>query len=433
DRSYDCNSTDASQTISCDGSAGAGEPIDIASGNVYYGVTDYKTAGSNPLVFARSYNSSWLNTYASALGPNWRSNFNRVLDIISASKVIAERADGRQITFTLNGSAWVTDTDVDMTLTKSGSTWTLTDANNTVESYTTTSGNLVLVDSITLRNGYTQTMTYNGSKQLTAVSDSYSRTLSFGYTSGKLTSLTTPESKVFTYQYKTNGLLEYVLSPAEPSTVYTYRYLYGDSSHTNALTAVYNRYGQAINEWSYDDYGRGLTSSQGGSSLNANLTTITYDDSNGNRIITNALGVADTYSFATSQGVRKITGVSRAPTATTPSMSRSFAYDSNGYMNSQTDWNGNSTTYVNNTKGNPTTINEAVGSSAARTTTIAYNTTWPELPDTITVPGLTTTFTYDSNGNMLTRTGTDTTTQTVPYSTNGQTRTWTYTYNSTGQ
>ena len=40
-------------------------------------------------------------------------------------------------------------------------------------------------------------------------------------------------------------------------------------------------------------------------------------------------------------------------------------------------------------------------------------------------PGLTTDYTYDTNGNPLTITGTDTTTTTVPYSTNGQTRTWT--------
>src|SRR5262249_36188526 len=44
----------------------------------------------------------------------------------------------------------------------------------------------------------------------------------------------------------------------------------------------------------------------------------------------------------------------------------------------------------------------------------------------------TTTFTYDANGRPLTATETDTRTQTVPYSTNGQTRTWTYTWDATG-
>ncbi len=430
-----CSECDPTQaTTDYTGGASAGEPIDLASGNMYFGVTDYKTAGAvNQLTFTRSYNSGWMNNYISMLGRKWSTNYDSFIEVISSTRVIAVRPGGQQIGFNYVGSAWVTDSDVDMTLTKSGSTWTLTDAVNTVETYTTTSGSFVLVDSITQRNGYAQTMTYNGSKQLTAVTDSYSRTLGFGYTSGRLTSLTTPESNVFTYTYNVNDMLEYVISPAEPPSVYTSRYLYTDPLNSYFMTAEYNRYGDAINEWTYDSYGRAITSSQGGSGLDANLTTVAYDDTNGERTVTNALGVADTFSFSTSQYVRKVSGISRAATATTPSMSRSFTYDNNGYMNSQTDWNGVSTTYVNNAKGNPTTINEAVGTGAARTTTIAYNSTWPELPDTITVPGLTTTFTYDGSGNMLTRTGTDTTTQTVPYSTNGQTRTWTYTYNGTGQ
>jgi RHS repeat-associated protein len=144
--------------------------------------------------------------------------------------------------------------------------------------------------------------------------------------------------------------------------------------------------------------------------------------------VTNSLGVTDTYTFSVLQNVPKVTGISRAATSTTAAATESFGYDSNGYRNSFTDWNGNQTTYVNNSHGLPTTIDEAVGSSVARTTTIAYDSTWVHLPDTVTTPGVTTAFVYDSNGNVHTKTYTDTTTQSVPYSTNGQTRTWTYGY-----
>jgi RHS repeat-associated protein len=99
-------------------------------------------------------------------------------------------------------------------------------------------------------------------------------------------------------------------------------------------------------------------------------------------------------------------------------------------MASKTDWNGNKTTYVNNVYGFPTTINEAVGTSVARTTTIMYDPTWVHLPKTITTTGVTQGFTYDGFGETLTSTLTDTTSQTVPYSTNGQTRTTTFTYNN---
>jgi uncharacterized protein RhaS with RHS repeats len=97
-------------------------------------------------------------------------------------------------------------------------------------------------------------------------------------------------------------------------------------------------------------------------------------------------------------------------------------------LSGQTDWDGNQTTYVNDGHGDPTAINEAAGSSVARTTSISYDPAFVHLPDTITTPGLTTSFTYDSSGDVLTRKLTDTTTQTVPYSTSGSTKTWTYTW-----
>ena len=158
------------------------------------------------------------------------------------------------------------------------------------------------------------------------------------------------------------------------------------------------------------------------------MTTVAYNDTTGSRTVTNSLGVADTYSFTTLQNAQKVTSISRAATSTTAAATESFGYDSNGYLNSVTDWNGNQTTYVNNGHGLPTTINEAVGSSVARTTTIAYDSTWVHLPDTVTTPGVTTTFSYDTSGNVHAKTYTDTTTQSIPYSTNGQTRTWTFGY-----
>ena len=74
--------------------------------------------------------------FATTLGTNWRSNYDRYLRIVSASSVIAERPDGQQVNFTLTSGAWTTDTDVDLKLTNSGTTWTLTDTHDTVETYT---------------------------------------------------------------------------------------------------------------------------------------------------------------------------------------------------------------------------------------------------------------------------------------------------------
>jgi hypothetical protein len=120
----------------------AGDPIDIASGNVYSQETDYATAGANKLSFARSYNSRAVApTFAVSLGSNWRTNYDRYLTIVSSTQIVAERDDGQQVTFNLSGGAWTPDTDVDLTLTQSGTTWTLVDHNDNVEAYTAVSSN----------------------------------------------------------------------------------------------------------------------------------------------------------------------------------------------------------------------------------------------------------------------------------------------------
>lgn len=410
-----------------------GDPIDPASGNVFEQSTDYETAGQNKLSFTRYYNSLGASstTLAVSLGPNWRSTYDRYIQIASSTQAIVERANGQQLLFTLSGTTWTPDTDVDAKLSHSGTTWTFTDHDDTVESYTTNgAGTAAILNSITLRNGYTQTLTYTGT-QLTKVTDSYSRTLTLTYSGTKLNTMLTPESNTFSYFFNSNGTLARMTSPLDAPGGITWSYAYGNTTFPYALTGVGDRYGNTVSSWNYDGFGRATQSFGGGTSTYANNTSVAYN-SNGTTTVTNAGGVADTYTYTILQNVPKVTGISRAATSTTPAMSRTLGYDSNGYLNSQTDWNGNSTTFVNDAHGDPTTINEAVGSSVARTTTITYDTTWVHLPDTIVTPGLTTGFTYSTSGNPLTRKFTDTSSQTVPYSTNGQTRTWTFTYDSTG-
>jgi RHS repeat-associated protein len=124
-----------------------------------------------------------------------------------------------------------------------------------------------------------------------------------------------------------------------------------------------------------------------------------------------------------------VTQMSRLATTTTAAATRTITYDANGYIASQTDWNGNLTTYINNTRGQPTSITEGSGTPQARTTTIAWDPVF-HLPTKIVEPGLTTDFVYDASGNPLTRTLTDSTTTTVPYATSGTKRVWTYTWSN---
>lgn len=416
------------------GGAGLGDPISIGTGNVFEKVVDYETAGQNKLSYVRYYNSIPVpETFASTLGLLWRSNYDRYLNFSSSGLIVAERPDGQLINFyNSGGNSWTSDSDADYTLTQSGSTWTLTDHDDTVETYmqVTTSGGLLqgLLDSITLRNGYTQTMTYNSGNQLTAVADSYNRQLALSYSNGVVNTVTTPDGLVLTYGYNSINSTDDQLASVSYSTspVTSQQYHYQDSNAPYALTSIQDEDGNTYQSWTYDSIQRGISNQVGGL---ANQITVSYNDPY-SRTVTNALGVTDTYTFALLQDTPKVTQISRAATNTTAAATEAFTYDSNGYSSSQTDWNGNQTTYVNNSHGDPTTINEAVGSPVARTTTIAYDPTWIHLPDTITTTGLTTTFTYDGSGDVLTKTLTDTTSQSVPYPTNGQTRVWKYTWNN---
>ncbi len=420
-----------------------GDPVNPATGNTFEASTDYTTAGPNVLAFRRYYNgmanqvyigppfSGYLVSLATELGSNWRSNYDGYLQI-GTSIVSAERPDGMVIPFRLNGSTWTAPAGVDATLTQAGSTWTLTLPNDSVETYSTATTAYGELTSIRLRNGYTMSMTYNSSNQLTTVTDSYSRQLTLSYSSGLLQSVTTPDSTTINYGYTavTGGnVLSSVSYPTTPATSLTYQYT--SPGQPFLLTGIQDAAGNQLATWTYDSQSRAISSKRGGS-LGADATTFTYN-SDGTVTVTNAFGVADTYTYHKLQGVPRLLKISRAATSTTAAATRSFGYDANGYKTIQTDWNGNTTIYVNNTHGLATSMTEAAGTTIARTTTTVYDPTFVHLPDTITMPELTVGFTYDSNGNPLTKTETDTTTTSIPYSTNGQTRTTQWTWSSTGE
>src|SRR5262249_38696617 len=104
-------------------------------------------------------------------------------------------------------------------------------------------------------------------------------------------------------------------------------------------------------------------------------------------------------------------------------------YDSNGYEASRTDWNGVLTTYTHDAHGQLTAIAEASGTPQARSAAITYHPTF-HLPAKIVEPGLTTSFTSDTVGNLLTRTLAHPPPTPAPYPTGGQTRVWTYTWSN---
>ena len=412
-----------------------GEPISVGTGNVYEEKTDYTTSGQNPLSFSRSYNSmgnaSFGSTYATTMGVNWRSNYDRYLHVTfsgsTATQVQAERPNGQVFTFNVaSGSTWTTDGDTDAKLTGVGTgTYVLTDADNTVETYTVDSTGKGLLNTIVARGGYTQTLSRNNVNYIDLVTDSYGRSLGFSYSGGLLKSVSTADGGTLSYSYATSGsgsVLTGVTYPDAEGLTYTY----GDANNPYALTKLTDENGNDFTEWGYDSKGRATSNLlvSGGKAF-----SVAYN-SDGTRTVTNPLGQVETYTFTMLQGVPKVSSIARTANGAVAAASMAFTYDSNGYMASKTDWNGVTTSYTNDAHGQPTTIVEGVGTKAERTTNITYHATY-RVPTKIVTAGLTTDMTYDPNtGSLLTTTQTDTTSQTAPYSTNGTKRVWTNTWSN---
>ena len=115
---------------------------------------------------------------------------------------------------------------------------------------------------------------------------------------------------MFTYSYTSSGItpgvLDRIASISYSTTPATSQsYVYGDSTLPLALTGIIDEDGNRYATWTYDVFGRAL-SSQLGSGVN--LTTVSYNDTNGSRTVTNALGQQTLFNFTMLQGMAKLTG-----------------------------------------------------------------------------------------------------------------------------
>ena len=412
-------------------------PINIATGNKFKAVTDFSTADGR-LHFTRYYNS--YEEWVSPMGTAWRHSLLYIIQIHSGSKIIAWRPDGRRVTFLKSGGVWSSDSDIVLKLEEVTNGYSITDANDRVETYL----NGENITTLTHRGGYEITFNRVDGK-LSDVVDNYGRSLSFAYNGDDfIDSVTDPDGWVYSYDYQspyeastgawdpTSTLLSSVTypddTPLDEDDNAREIYHYEDPVMLAGLTGITDENGVRYETYDYDSLGRAIYSEKAGGEE-------TYDvayHSDGTRTVTNPLGKQSVFHFTTINGVKKVTLVEGQATAHCAAADQEVGYDSNGFVNRRVDWNGNETTYVKNARGLETSRSEAVGTPEARTITTTWHATYRR-PTQIVEPGRTTDFVYDGDGNLTGRTVTDTTTHTQPYSTAGETRTWTYTYNATGQ
>jgi RHS repeat-associated protein len=374
-------------------------PVDTEDGNMYDSYTDLDIPGRGfPLSFTRSYNSmaAVSDTSSGPLGYGWADNLGANLSVsedsppaIGDTAVLTEE-NGAQTTFTYNGAAWQPPPEVIATLTQnSNGSWTLVrDATQTLDF--NSAGQLTAMTDL---NGHMTKYKYNSSGELTTVTDSAGRRLVLAYSGSHINSVTDPNvtpHRVVHFKYDSAGDLVQVTDVNGGVTKYTYNSAHQMTS-TKSPDCVTTPGCLGIRNV-YDTQGRVISQTD---QMNRKTTFVYSGDpssaTGGSTLVTDPVGHETLYSYQYGLLVSETKGYGSAGAATT-----SYTYDPATLEPTQiVDPNGNATTMTYDSSGNLLTRTDALG----RETVWTYN-SFNE-PLTMTDPKqVETTYSYDSHGNL---------------------------------
>lgn len=247
----------------------------------------------------------------------------------------AVRDDGQRVEFTVQGGVIVAPPGSSLRLQVTGSQLTLTDENDTAEVYAS-NGQL---QSITSRQGITQTLTYDGTGRLSSVADNFGHQIALAYDSqNRLSTVTAPDSNVIQYAYDTSGRL----ASATNTDLAVRSYVYENASRPTALTGIIDENSVRYSTWGYDAQGRGTSSSEAGG---AGAVSLVYN-AGGTLTATDALGAVRTFTFGRFGDRNLVTSISGSQCPTCEDAAAT-TYDTGAWVSSRTDYNGNLTCYNN--------------------------------------------------------------------------------------
>lgn len=271
------------------------------------------------------------------------------------------------------------------------------------------------------RNGNVLHLTYNEQKQLITVTDGNQRSLTFDYTDNKLTSITDPSGRTFTYAYDGNGDMVQMTNPLGGTVKYTYSQDCHDclsitdansSVHTMkynddfAVSEVTDPLGNSAFAFHYEWTGSGTTTVTDAKGRN---TIFTYDDKDCVTQVTDALGNSILRNWDDEYLVTQLTDElggsyvftyddkGNILTITDPlGNGRQYTYDDiYGLLMSATDGNGNTTVFGRDNNGNLIDRTNALGDATQYVVDQYGQTT--SMTDALSNS---TQFVFDQNGNL---------------------------------
>jgi RHS repeat-associated protein len=326
----------------CQGGPGT---VDCASGDMNDSFTDIKVPGTGGgLVVSRTYNSINAQQSGGLFGNGFSCSFCWSLATDGLGNVTVTEGDGSQATATPNGSGgYDVPALYNSTLTQNeDGSWTFV-----------------------RRHG--DTYAFNSSGQLTGITDLNGYTTSFAYTDGSLSSITDADGQSLAVLTNGAGAVTQITDPVGLETHYVY-------NGAGDLTSVMNQDGD---EWQYGYNDVGDMTSM--TDPDGNTTTTTFDSANRVLSQTQQDGAVTTYSYSGDP----FSNVGGSTLITDP----------NGHEEQQ-----------NYTNGEMVSLTKGYGTSGAETWNYTYDPSTGAMTSEQTPDGNTTTYTYDSDGNMLTKT-----------------------------
>ena len=431
---YQCTPNTVQHVINvdpCPDCAIFGNPISGLSGEKLQRETDWASDGVDPLQFTRFYRS--YGNVDAGLGGNWSHNYV-VLVVGVDNERRVQFGDGRTVLFSRANelTPWVADHGQDsLVVTASG--WLYT-RNSDQTGWSFDGSNRL--SSIAQRNGAIANLVYNAAGRVTEVTNGVGRRLQLNYdAAGHLASVVTPDAKTINYQRDANGRLSSV-QQADGSVK---TYLYENGTWPQALTGVVDELGQRYATYTYES-GSGLALSTShsngadyygilsirtwrrvptlspGSSYDATLYQTEVD-------LVDPLGGVQTWRYQGGDGTVRLLGVSSAFDG--GQVASSTFVSGTTLPAAETDFLGVQTVHAwDLPRRLPLSTTKANGQPEAQTTSTQWHPTM-RLPVLVTEPTRSTAYSYDTAGNKITETITDTVTS--------RTTSWVRTYTPLGQ
>ncbi|MEP6922021.1 MAG: DUF6531 domain-containing protein, partial [bacterium] len=371
------------------GNKAVGEPINVTNGNMYLQQTDYRLPGiGGGLDLTRTYNSQMQR--AGLFGFGWSSMLDESIKTYDPKLIRLSLADGRAVYLARPSSTApyvpVPPGDFRGQVVQNGdNTYTLTLKDGGVHQFDA-SGKLL---SFTDANNNSVSLSYDGSGHPVTITDAAGRTVTLTYDGeGKVGTLSDSLGTIATYTHSYWGRLTAVAYPDGSG------FNFSDSFVGNFIfiTSVTDVLGNVLESHTYDSQGRALTSEIAGNGTERytlNYVSATETD------VTDALSHVTKYFYDRSKGRNVVTSV-EGSCSCGGSQIQTWVYDNQLNVTSKTDALNHTTASTYDPNGNKLTETNVLG-----TTSFTYNSLGEVLTTTDPMSGVWTN-TYDSHRNLLT-------------------------------